>query len=85
MGSILSRLAALNDLGNEVSTIRQLDSQVDGLAGQIREETDSPTVPSAVDQFPSVKASCATQSVPAYEQLKLLLETLDQYHSDHGV
>jgi putative DNA methylase len=85
MGSILSRLAALNDPGNEVSTIRKLDRQVDGLAEQILRETESPTAPSAMDELPSVGASYEIQTAPVYEQLKLLLEALDQDYSGHGV
>jgi hypothetical protein len=49
MGSILSRLAVLNDLSEEVYTIYQLESQVDALVKQILLETDSPTTHSAID------------------------------------
>jgi putative DNA methylase len=76
MGSILSQLAVLDDLDEEVSTIRQMDSQVDALAGQILREADSPTLLSAIDQLQSTEASYRRQSVPVYEQLKLLREAL---------
>ena len=79
MGSILSRLAALNDLLEEVSTIRQLESQVDALAEQILVETRSPTAHSPIDHLQSAEDLYQPRDVPVYEQLRLLLEALAEY------
>lgn len=85
MGSILSRLAGLNDLSEEVLTICQLDRQVDALAQQILSETDTPAAPSAIDEFQAAEASYQLQSAPICEQLKLLLEAVHRGYLDQGI
>jgi len=79
MGSILSRLAALGDLSEELSTIRQLEGQVDVLAEQILLETDSPTAHSAIDRVQRVESLYQPRDVSGYQQLRLLLEALAEY------
>ncbi len=84
MGSILSRLAVLNDLSEEVLTICQLEREVDALAQQILSETDSPTAHSAIDRLQRPEDLYQPRTVPVAQQLKLLLEALDQGYSEHG-
>ncbi len=79
MGSILSRLAALNDLAEEVSTIWQLENQVDALAEQILIETESPTAYSTIDHLQGAEELHQPEDVPVYQQLTLLLEALEEY------
>jgi len=79
MGSILSRLAVLTDLSEEVSTIYQVESQVDALAEQILIETDSPTAHSTIDLLQSMEDLYQPRDVPVYQQLRLLLEALAEY------
>jgi hypothetical protein len=78
MGAILSRLSALDDLSEEVSTIYQMESQVDALAEQILIETDSPTACSTIDHLQR-KDLYQPRDVPVYQQLRLLLEALAEY------
>ena len=78
MGSILSHLAVLDDLSEEVSTIYQLESQVDTLAESILNETDSPTADSTIDWLQRTEDLYQPRNVPTHQQLRLLLEALEQ-------
>jgi putative DNA methylase len=78
MGAILSHLSALNDLSEEVSTIYQMESQIDALAEQILIETDSSTACSTIDHLQR-KDLYQPRDVPVYQQLRLLLEALAEY------
>lgn len=79
MGSILSRLAGLNDLAEEVATILSLEDQVDALAEQILVETALPTRDSAFVQLQQVEDLYQAREVPVYEQLTMLLEAIAKY------
>ena len=77
MGAILSRLIVLNDLSEEVSTIHQLESEIDALAKQILDETASPDIHSTIERLQHVEHLYQPKKVPVYQQLRLLLEALD--------
>lgn len=83
MGSILSRLAVLDDLSLELSTISELESEVDALAEQILAEIDAPALPSALDHLQHTQDQYLPKAVPVPQQLRFLLETLQRtYHAD---
>ena len=84
MGSILSRLAALHDLSQEVSTISELEGEVDALAKQIQIDTDLPAAPSAIDHLQRAKDLYLPKSAPIPQQLRLLLEALEQSELQAG-
>ena len=79
MGSILSRLAVLNDLSKEVSTIYELERQVSALAKQILIELDSPAASSMIDHLQSSEDLYQPPDAPVHQQLRLLLEALVAY------
>lgn len=79
MGSILSHLAGLDDLAEEVATILGLEDQVGALAEQILVETARPARDSTLAQLQHLEDVYQTPDVPVYEQLTMLLEAISEY------